>query len=147
MFSQIRKRTTESNETSYILGEMLSTYRTASTHSGGFLPAPANARVITKEDTGKGIFDRQRAEIGGHLGRNPVFSNIAIRMMEDVEALAKETEDTVGLLVTQMMKRLEHDVRMVLKEGDRDQGSENSATRLKKAVEGFKARLEGVPKF
>ncbi|KAM0326265.1 hypothetical protein ACHAQA_006862 [Verticillium albo-atrum] len=145
--AHIRKQASESNETSYILGEMLGTYRTASTHSGALFSARANSSGTAEEEIGKGIFELQKADVGGHIRGETLFSNIAIRMSNDVDALGRRTEESVGILVKQVMERLDYDIKMALKEGELATGAENSVTELKKVVDRLKDRLEELPKF
>ncbi|KAM0272239.1 hypothetical protein ACHAQH_008760 [Verticillium albo-atrum] len=145
--THIKNQASESNETSYILSEMLGAYRAASSHSGAFLSTTENSRAASEEDVGNRIFELQKADIGGHIGGEAFFSNIAIRMLKDVEALAQRTEDSVNMLVKQVMERLEYDIKMALKEGELADGAENSVTHLKRDVDRLKERWEAIPKF
>lgn len=143
----IRIQATETNETSYILGEMLNSYRTASTRSGALSLTPESSSNPTEDEAGTGIFAFQTAEVGGHIRGETLFPNMAIRLSKDVEALAKRTQESLGMLANQVMERLDYDVKMALKEGELATGTDDAVMELKKAVDGLRDRFDDLPKF
>jgi|SRR5687768_10646255 hypothetical protein len=126
---------------------MLSTYRAAAAHSIVLIWLPATSSSTAEEETGCGIFERQKAEISGRIRSETLFPNMATRLSTDVKALANRTEESLNMMVKQIMERLEYDVNLVLKEGELATGVENSVTRLMKAVDSLRDRLEELPKF
>lgn len=129
------------------MGQMIGTYRAASAYSGALFSTPGNLSGAAEEEIGRGIFERQKRDVSGRIGSDALFANMAIRLAEDVEALAAKTEESVGILVKQVMERLEYDVKMALKEGENVDWVENEATVLKKAVDRLRDRIEELPRF
>jgi hypothetical protein len=147
MPSHIRAQATETNETSYILGGMLDSYRTASARDGAHFSPPGSSRNSAEDETGPGIFAFQTAEVGGHIRGETLFPNMAFRLSRDVEALAKRTVESLGIFVNQVMERLDYDVKLALKEGELATGTDDAVVELKKAVDDLRDRFDELPKF
>ncbi|KAH6682229.1 hypothetical protein F5X68DRAFT_192586 [Plectosphaerella plurivora] len=126
----IKKRASEANESSYIVTEMLSTYRTASA------------------DKGTGIFMRQKACIEGRISDGTLFPNIAMTLWQDVEEVSREAAHAVAALVEETLGKLGLDIEITLNDKARRSGPVPiSVGELKGDVLALKVQLEGIEQF
>ncbi|KFH46600.1 hypothetical protein ACRE_024930 [Hapsidospora chrysogenum ATCC 11550] len=107
--STIMRRSSETHVNSYILDDMMPSYRAASKQQG----------------TGKAA--RQRQIVGGHVSEGTVFARMAIRLREDMGALVRVSEDRLRVSGEAMVERLKVDVGMCANRPSGDSPSVNDS--------------------
>ncbi|KAH8688415.1 hypothetical protein BGZ61DRAFT_353751 [Ilyonectria robusta] len=126
----IRRYASESNSNSYILKEMVPSYRSASSQSG------------------IGMAARQRGIVQGHIEDGSLFPNLGISISTSMEELITSTENKLTKPFNGILESIKRDVDMVFQHQTRveqrpresDEERENLLKQLAVEVNGLKQR-------
>ncbi|KAG9255485.1 uncharacterized protein F5Z01DRAFT_56619 [Emericellopsis atlantica] len=122
----LRRRASESHSNSYILNEMVASYRSASSHSGG------------------GKAARQKAIVGGKISGGTIFPNISIRLSTELHTLVGKKGQELNQLMSDSLRRLDNDVAMAVRlfssENSVNRNNDPDAERLK----AFKRQIDSL---